>query len=75
MPRPSSSFAPLETLYGAHVDPQGPPVTFFALLLLLAYEEGRPLVGAGALLLGAALDWPIHYLSGLVAPHPRQQYL
>jgi hypothetical protein len=63
------SLAPLETLYGAHVDPQGLPVTFFALLLLLAYEEGRPLVGAGALLLGAGFDWPIHYLSGLLAFH------
>jgi hypothetical protein len=63
------SLAPLETLYGAHVDPQGPPVTFFALLLLLAHEEGRPLVGAGALLLGAGFDWPIHYLSGLLAFH------
>jgi 4-amino-4-deoxy-L-arabinose transferase-like glycosyltransferase len=63
------SFAPLDTLYGAHVDPQGPPVTFFALLLLVAYEEGRPLVAAGALLLGAGFDWPIHYLSGLLALH------
>lgn len=63
------SLAPLETLYGAHVDPQGLPVTFFALLLLLAYEEGRPLVGAGALVLGAGFDWPIHYLSGLLAFH------
>lgn len=63
------SLAPLETLYGAHVDPQGPPVTFFALVLLLAYEEGRPLVGAGALVLGAGFDWPIHYLSGLLAFH------
>jgi hypothetical protein len=63
------AFTPLETLYGAHVDPQGPPVTFFALLLLLAYEEGRPLVAAGALLLGAGFDWPIHYLSGLLAFH------
>lgn len=63
------AFAPLETLYGAHVDPQGPTVTFFALLLLLAYEEGRPLLGAGALVLGAGFDWPIHYLSGLLAVH------
>ncbi len=62
-------FEPIETLYGAHVDPQGSPVTFFALLLLLAYEEGKPLVGAGALLLGAGFDWPIHYLSGLLAFH------
>ena len=63
------SLAPLETLYGAHVDPQGPPVAFFGLLLLLAYEERRPLLGAAALVLGAGFDWPIHYLSGLLAFH------
>jgi len=63
------SLAPLETLYGAHVDPQGPPVTFFALLLLVAYDERRPLLGAAALVLGAGFDWPIHYLSGLLAFH------
>jgi hypothetical protein len=63
------AFAPLSTLYGAHVDPQGPPVTFFALLLLLAYEERRPGLGAAALVLGAAFDWPIHYLAGLLAVH------
>ncbi len=63
------SLAPLETLYGAHVDPQGPPVVFFGLLLFLAYEEKRPLLAAAALVLGAAFDWPIHYLSGLLALH------
>ena len=63
------SFLPVETLYGAHVDPQGPPVTFFGLLLLLAYEERRFLLGAGALVLGAAFDWPIHYLAFLIAFH------
>jgi 4-amino-4-deoxy-L-arabinose transferase-like glycosyltransferase len=63
------AFAPLGTLYGAHVDPQGPPVTFFGLLLLLAYEERKPLLGASALVLGAAFDWPIHYLAGLLAIH------
>ncbi len=63
------SFLPLETLYGAHVDPQGPPVTFFGLLLLLAYEERRFLLGAAALVLGAAFDWPIHYLAFLIAVH------
>ena len=63
------SLAPLETLYGAHVDPQGPPVAFFGLLLLLAYEERRPILGAAALVLGAGFDWPIHYLSGLLAFH------
>jgi 4-amino-4-deoxy-L-arabinose transferase-like glycosyltransferase len=63
------AFAPLGTLYGAHVDPQGPPVVFSGLLLLLAYEERRPLLAAGALLLGALFDWPIHYLAGLIAIH------
>ncbi|MGH9332980.1 MAG: ArnT family glycosyltransferase, partial [Vicinamibacteria bacterium] len=63
------SFAPVEALYGAHVDPQGPPVTFFSLLLLLAYHERRPWLGAGALVLGAGFDWPIHYLAGLLAFH------
>ncbi len=63
------SFAPVETLYGAHVDPQGAPVTFFGLLLLLAYEERRPVLAALALVLGATFDWPIHYLAGLVAVH------
>ncbi len=63
------SLAPLETLYGAHVDPQGPPVMFFGLLLFLAYEERRPLLGAAALTLGAGFDWPIHYLAGLLALH------
>jgi 4-amino-4-deoxy-L-arabinose transferase-like glycosyltransferase len=61
------SFTPYGILYGAHVDPQGPPVTFFGLLLLIAYEERRPLVGAAALVLGAGFDWPIHYLAGLLA--------
>ncbi len=61
------SFTPVETLYGAHVDPQGPPVTFFGLLLLLAYQERRPILAALAFVLGAAFDWPIHYLAGMVA--------
>ncbi len=61
------SFLPLETLYGAHVDPQGPPVTFFGLLLFLAYQERRVGLAAIALGLGAFFDWPIHYLSGLLA--------
>jgi 4-amino-4-deoxy-L-arabinose transferase-like glycosyltransferase len=63
------SLSPLETLYGAHVDPQGTPVVFFGLLLLLAYEERRPLLAAGALVLGAGFDWPVHYLAGLLALH------
>jgi hypothetical protein len=64
-----SAFLPLETLYGAHVDPQGPAVTFFALLLVLAYLERRPGLAALALVLGAGFDWPIHYLSGILALH------
>jgi len=63
------AFLPAEIVYGAHVDPQGPPVAFFSLLLLLAYEEQRPLLAAGALVLGAGFDWPIHYLAGLLVVH------
>jgi 4-amino-4-deoxy-L-arabinose transferase-like glycosyltransferase len=63
------ALAPLGTLYGAHVDPQGSPVTFAALLLLLAYIDRKPALGAAALLLGAAFDWPVHYLAGLLALH------
>jgi hypothetical protein len=63
------AFLPAEIVYGAHVDPQGPPVAFFSLLLLLAYEETRPLLAAVALILGAGFDWPIHYLAGLLAIH------
>lgn len=63
------SFIPMEVVYATHVDPQGPPVTFAALLLLLAYRERRPLLAAGAFVLGAGFDWPIHYMAGLIALH------
>ena len=33
-----ASAFPMDVFYGAHVDVQGPPVTFFSLLLLLASE-------------------------------------
>jgi hypothetical protein len=63
------AFLPVEIVYGAHVDPQGPPLAFFSLLLFLAYLEKRPLLATGALVLGAGFDWPIHYLAGLLAIH------
>jgi 4-amino-4-deoxy-L-arabinose transferase-like glycosyltransferase len=62
-------FVPMEVFYATHVDPQGPPVTFAALALLLAYREGRPLLAAAAFVLGAGFDWPIHYMAGLIAVH------
>ncbi len=63
------SFVPMEVVYATHVDPQGPPVTFAALLLLLGYLERRPFVAGAAFLLGAGFDWPIHYMAGLIAVH------
>jgi hypothetical protein len=63
------TFLPIQILYGAHVDPQGPPVLFFGLLLLLAYVERKLLLAIVALGLGAGFDWPIHYLAGILALH------
>ncbi|HSF17573.1 MAG TPA: glycosyltransferase family 39 protein [Vicinamibacteria bacterium] len=63
------AFVPMEVVYATHVDPQGPPVTFAALLLLIAYQERRPLLAVAAFVLGAGFDWPIHYMTGLIAVH------
>jgi 4-amino-4-deoxy-L-arabinose transferase-like glycosyltransferase len=63
------AFVPMEAAYASHVDPQGAPVTFFSLSLLLAYIEKRPAFAFGALLLGAGFDWPVHYMAGLLGFH------
>jgi len=59
----------MSVFYGAHVDVQGPPVTFFSLLLLLAYLRDRIWLLYTSLILGAGFDWPVHYMAGLVAAH------
>jgi 4-amino-4-deoxy-L-arabinose transferase-like glycosyltransferase len=63
------AFVPMEVVYSSHVDPQGTPVTFFSLALLLAYLERRPALAAAALILGSGFDWPVHYMAGLIAFH------
>ena len=64
-----ASAFPMDVFYGAHVDVQGPPVTFFSLLLLLAYLRDRIWLLYMSLILGAGFDWPVHYMAGLVAAH------
>jgi 4-amino-4-deoxy-L-arabinose transferase-like glycosyltransferase len=68
----AASFAallPAGIVYGAHVDPQGPPVTFFSLAMLEAYRRGNLAAALGALVVGAGFDWPVHYMAGLLAAH------
>jgi 4-amino-4-deoxy-L-arabinose transferase-like glycosyltransferase len=64
-----AAFVPMEIVYGAHVDPQGPAVTFFSLALLEAYRRGSLPGMIASLVLGSAFDWPIHYMAGLIAFH------
>lgn len=64
-----AALVPMSVVYGAHVDVQGSPVTFFSLLLLLAYGRGKSWLMYLALVVGSGFDWPVHYMAGLVALH------
>jgi len=64
-----AAFVPMGIVYGAHVDPQGPPVTFFALAMVESYRRRRWRLCLAALLVGAGFDWPVHYMSALLAVH------
>jgi len=64
-----AALVPMGIVYGAHVDPQGPPLTFFALAMAEAYRRGSWTGALAALLLGSGFDWPVHYMSGLLAAH------
>lgn len=68
----AASFAalvPMGIVYGAHVDPQGPPVTFFSLAMAEGYRRGNWGAALAALGLGSGFDWPVHYMSALLAAH------
>jgi 4-amino-4-deoxy-L-arabinose transferase-like glycosyltransferase len=63
----AASAMPMVSLYGAHLDPQGPPVLCASLVVLLAYHAWRDGGSLWALLIASAcasaLDW-----YGLYAP-------
>ncbi len=67
---------PMTNVYGAHADPQGPPVLAASLLVLLAYERWQRVPGlGGALAVGAAtvfaswFDWYALYTPVLCGLH------